>query len=94
MGYLEKWRKEIEDSRIKKEKESKENIIAIYLLGVFMFGFGAFITILTTIKLLIFSDFFSFFGLIGGCAIFLMGLSLMSFAIAGKNSIIRKFPER
>lgn len=78
----------------KKEKEAKENIMIIFLIGIFLFSFGASMSVITGIETLLFYRLFSLFGFATGCFIFLMGLGVMAYAVSCNNSIIRKIPER
>ena len=85
MANLERWRKRIELSRVKKENETKELLYFVYLLGLLLFVVGAFIAFVSILNLL---------RMMIGALLFTLGLGLLGFVIAIKNSFIRKIPLR
>jgi hypothetical protein len=94
MGYLEEWRKRIEESRIKKENEYKEFTKYTYALGLLFFGLGAFLTLFSQIKFLFsLSELFLFEFLLNLMILF-FGMCIIALAKSEMNRIVRKIPVR
>jgi hypothetical protein len=94
MGYLEEWRKRIEDSRIKKENEHKDFVKFTHVLGLLLFTIGVFLTVFAQIKFLLsLSDIFLFEFLLDLMILF-FGMCFIALAKSEMNRIVRKIPVR
>ena len=93
MGYLEEWRKRLEESRIKKENELKGNANFVYSFGMLMFILGGLMSVYEAVMMFItFTTFLDIMNLFVTWLIFLFGLMLIVFSVSLKNVLIRKIP--